>query len=86
VIHWNHRFQQLLKVVIRMKSTAMIDRARDVLLGCLKEVPFVTVRLVMREATNQLARFREQWPDAYGVVMAPYISPKAAVICREEGA
>lgn len=123
VIHWNHRFQQLLKVVIRMKSTVMIDRARDVLLGCLKEVPFVTVRLakessslqagpdsqlqvktqagkttlivdvrsvgqprVMREATNQLARFREQWPDAYGVVMAPYISPKAAVICREEGA
>lgn len=122
MIHWNHSFQQLLKVVIRMKSTAMIDRARDVLLGCLKEVPFVTVRLtkessslqagpdfqlqvktqagkttlivdvrsvgqprVMREATNQLARFREQWPDAYGVVMAPYISPKAAAICREEG-
>jgi hypothetical protein len=40
---------------------------------------------VVREATNQLARFRQQWPDAYGVVMAPYISPKAAAICREEG-
>ena len=41
---------------------------------------------VVREAVNHLASFREQWPDAYGVVMAPYISPKAAVICREEGA
>ena len=40
---------------------------------------------VVREATNQLARFKEQWPDAYGVVIAPYISPEAAAICRMEG-
>jgi hypothetical protein len=40
---------------------------------------------VVREATNQLARFKEQLPDAYGVVMAPYISPEAAAICRKEG-
>ena len=122
MIHWNHSFQQLLKVVIPMKSAAVIDQAKDVLLGCLKEVPFVTVQLmkeskppltgpdfqlrvktqagtttlivdvrsvgqprVVREATNQLARYRQQWPEAYGVVIAPYISPKAAAICREEG-
>ncbi len=105
-----------------MKCAAVIDQAKDVLLGCLKEVPFVTVQLmkeskspligpdfqlrvktqagtttlivdvrsvgqprVVREATNQLARYRQQWPEAYGVVMAPYISPKAAAICRDEG-
>jgi hypothetical protein len=53
MIHWNHSFQRLLKVVIRMKSTAMIDRARDVLLGCLKEVPFVTVRLTNESSSLQ---------------------------------
>ena len=105
-----------------MKQTALIDQARDALMKCLQEVPFVKVELikeskrlkagpdlllqvktraskstlmvdvksvgqprVVREATNQLARFKEQLPDAYGVVMAPYISQQAAEICRDEG-
>ncbi|MBM3880398.1 MAG: hypothetical protein FJ280_01075 [Planctomycetes bacterium] len=40
---------------------------------------------VIREATNQLLRFKNELPGAYGVVMAPYISPEAAEICLKEG-
>ena len=40
---------------------------------------------VIREATNQLLRFKNELPGAYGVVMAPYISPQAAEICLKEG-
>jgi hypothetical protein len=40
---------------------------------------------VIREATNQLRRFKDDLPNAYGVVMAPYISPEAAEICLKEG-
>lgn len=39
----------------------------------------------VREATNQLLRFRNLLPDFYGIVMAPYISSKAAEICLNEG-
>ena len=38
-----------------------------------------------RDATNHLLRLRTAFPDAYGVFIAPYISPKAAQICAEEG-
>jgi hypothetical protein len=34
-----------------MKRAAVIDQAKDVLLGCLKEVPFVTVQL-MKESKS----------------------------------
>jgi len=37
-----------------------------------------------REAVNQLLRYRDLYPGAYGVFMAPYISPKAAEICIKE--
>jgi len=37
-----------------------------------------------REAVNQLLRYRDSFPEAYGVFMAPYISPSAAKICAEE--
>lgn len=37
-----------------------------------------------REAANQLVRYRDSYPEAYGVFMAPYISPKAAEICIQE--
>ena len=36
-----------------MKIAAVIDQAKDVLLGCLKEVPFVTVQL-MKESKPPL--------------------------------
>jgi len=38
-----------------------------------------------REAVNQLLRYRESLPEAYGVFIAPYISPQAAAICTQEG-
>lgn len=40
---------------------------------------------VVREAVNQLLRYRQSLPAAYGVVVAPYLSPAAAEICSQEG-
>lgn len=40
---------------------------------------------VIRDAANRLLRFKGQLPGAYGVVVAPYISPDAAEICLREG-
>ena len=40
---------------------------------------------VVRNAINQLDRYRSQWPDSYGVIFAPYISERTAEICRDEG-
>jgi hypothetical protein len=40
---------------------------------------------VAREAVNQLIRYRDSYPNAYGVFMAPYISPQAAEICLKDG-
>ena len=37
-----------------------------------------------REAVNQLLRYRDTFVGAYGVFIAPYISPKAAEICANE--
>ena len=38
-----------------------------------------------RQAVNQILRYKELFPDSYGVFLAPYISPKAGEICKEEG-
>jgi hypothetical protein len=38
-----------------------------------------------REAVNQLIRYRDSFPNAYSVFMAPYISPQAADICLKDG-
>jgi hypothetical protein len=38
-----------------------------------------------RAAVNQLLRYNEYIPNAYGVFIAPYISEKAAQICQNEG-
>lgn len=40
---------------------------------------------IVREAALMLARACQRRPSAYGVIVAPYISPKAAEICIEEG-
>lgn len=40
---------------------------------------------VAREAVNQILRYRDLFPDSYGIFLAPYISPKAGKICRQEG-
>jgi hypothetical protein len=38
-----------------------------------------------REAVNQLLRYRQTYPTAYGIFMAPYISPCAAEVCWQAG-
>ncbi|HEX2988955.1 MAG TPA: type IV toxin-antitoxin system AbiEi family antitoxin [Chloroflexota bacterium] len=38
-----------------------------------------------REAINQLLRYIQLKPNAYGIFVAPYISPESAEICRQEG-
>jgi len=104
-----------------MKEKTFLDQARETLLKCLKEVPFLRIgtsresggigradlRLqvktptgrctllvevksvgqprIVREATNQLLRFKSESPGAYGIIMAPYISPQAAEICVKDG-
>jgi hypothetical protein len=40
---------------------------------------------IARAAVNQLFRCRSAFPEAYGVFMAPYISPESAEICAKEG-
>ncbi len=40
---------------------------------------------VARAAASQLYRYRDAFPGSYGVFAAPYISSKAAEICREAG-
>lgn len=40
---------------------------------------------LVRQAVNQILRYKELFPDFYGVFLAPYISPKAGEICKEEG-
>jgi Transcriptional regulator, AbiEi antitoxin, Type IV TA system len=40
---------------------------------------------VARDAVNQLLRFSQEFPQAFPVFIAPYISPKAAEICELAG-
>ena len=40
---------------------------------------------IARAAVNQLLRYQDIFPEAYGVFMAPYISPQAAEICEKDG-
>ncbi|MGO9613730.1 MAG: type IV toxin-antitoxin system AbiEi family antitoxin [Dissulfurispiraceae bacterium] len=37
-----------------------------------------------RDAVNQLIRYRNKYPDAYLIFVAPYISPQAANICMKD--
>jgi hypothetical protein len=39
---------------------------------------------VIRAAINQLARYLDELPGAYAVIVAPYISPRAAQLCIDE--
>jgi len=39
----------------------------------------------IREASNLLLRRIQNEPKSYGLIVAPYISPKSAIICKEVG-
>jgi hypothetical protein len=105
-----------------MKDKPIIEQARETLLQCLKEIPFLVIEpaptaglkngeadfrfnvktsagtfallvevrsigqpRIVRDAVNQLLRNKGELADAYGIVMAPYISSQAAEICIKDG-
>jgi hypothetical protein len=107
---------------ITMKNIEIEEQARETLLECFREVPFLDIETqadsgsknskadfrlkaktpsgarmllvevksigqprIVREAVNQLLRCRSEFPDAYGIVMAPYIATQAADICLNDG-
>ena len=61
-------------------------------LGIKDEIKYIIVETknngeprIARQSINQLIRYLELQPDAYGVFVAPYISPKSNSICQEAG-
>lgn len=40
---------------------------------------------LVREAIGDIVKYRETYADAYGVVIAPFITPDGARVCRQEG-
>ena len=40
---------------------------------------------LVREAVADVSQYRVNYADAYGIVMAPFITPEGARICRAEG-
>ena len=40
---------------------------------------------LIREAIGEILKYRETYADAYGLVVAPWITPQAAKICKQEG-
>ncbi len=53
-------------------------------LSLMAEVKTTGQPRVAREAVKHLLRLRREHPDAYGVFVAPYVSPEAAEICRKD--
>lgn len=104
-----------------MKTNDLEEKAKEALVGCLREVPFLRLDLnalppspnafrpdlfakleieshsvyligeiknngqprYARQAVNQILRYLDEFSDAFGVFSAPYISPRAAEICRD---
>jgi hypothetical protein len=40
---------------------------------------------LVREAVADVSKYRQNYADAYGVVVAPFITPEGARVCRAEG-
>jgi hypothetical protein len=121
IFHCNNNFQQLVKMVIKMKIrlSDIEATAQSTLRGILEKISFLKIVSIerekkgvdllvnlalnnekqvlivevknngqprmAREAVNQLIRYRDSYPNAYCVFMAPYISPQAAGICLNDG-
>ena len=67
-----------------------VDLLLNLALGDKKQDLLVEVKnngqpRLARDAVNQLIRYRNTYPDAYLIFMAPYISPQAAEICMKDG-
>ncbi|MFA6055083.1 MAG: type IV toxin-antitoxin system AbiEi family antitoxin [Thermodesulfovibrionales bacterium] len=67
-----------------------VDLLLNLALGDKKQDLLVEVKnngqpRLARDAVNQLIRYRNTFPNAYLIFMAPYISPQAAEICMKDG-
>ena len=74
----------------RDRSEAAVDwlarlRLPDHDLWVLAEVKSTGEPRLARDAVNQILRDQTGFPGAYGVFIAPWVSPRAAEICREAG-
>lgn len=62
-------------------NLAIVDKKQTLVI----EVKNTGQPRIARGAVNQLVRYRNTYPNAYFIFMAPYISPRAAEICKEDG-
>src|SRR4030067_1217472 len=79
-----------LKIVSIDRERSRVDFVVNLALNNKKQALIVELKnngqpRMAREAVNQLIRYRDSFPNAYSVFMAPYISPQAADICLTEG-
>lgn len=79
-----------LKVVSIDRERDGVDFVVNLTLNNKKQVLIVELKnngqpRMAREAVNQLIRYRDSYPNAYSLFMAPYISPQAAEICLKDG-
>ncbi len=79
-----------LKIVSIDRERSRVDFVVNLALNNKKQALIVELKnngqpRMAREAVNQLIRYRDSFPNAYSVFMAPYISPQAADICLEDG-
>ncbi|HZI75112.1 MAG TPA: hypothetical protein VFD73_14015, partial [Gemmatimonadales bacterium] len=84
-------FLQIQKVEQRVFADAtrpeIVGRIR---IGAAERVVLAEVRAngqprLVREAIDNILRYRQTYADAYAVVIAPAFSPQALKICRQEG-
>ncbi len=67
-----------------------IDILAELAIGDKRQILLVEVKSngqprMARDAVNQLIRYRNTYPDAYLIFMAPFISQQAADICMKDG-
>src|SRR4030042_2060496 len=79
-----------LKIVSIDRERSGVDFVVNLALNNKKQALIVDLKnngqpRMAREAVNQLIRYRDSFPNAYSILMAPYISPQAADICPKDG-
>jgi len=85
-------FQKIpfLKIVSISREKEGIDFLVTVVVGNLEKTLIIEVKnngqpRIVRMVVNQLVRYKNSYPDACCIFMAPYISSKSAEICLEDG-
>jgi len=68
----------------RPEIVARINTAKGDRLILAEVKPNGQPRLI-REAITEILKYRQDYADAYGLVIAPLITPQSAAICKQEG-